>query len=258
MGFRIANFGHLAKFNSSTSSDFLDFYRDYVESNIKAKSETLPHKAFAPSSMRCKRRSWFRLRGVEPDQPKSADWTLNFTAEIGTACHAIIQRNLKSALGGHWISVSDYLKKNPVLEDYRLDEGDLETKIEIIKPFPVRFAVDGIIYWKGEYYLLEIKTSEFASFNELTDPKAHHLDQIKTYASLLHIHKVLVLYQDRQYGDLKCYEEFISDATMQAVKDDMQYVMDMVDANLAPERLPTGDAWCSPSQCQYYKRCKEW
>lgn len=260
MAFRTANFAHLAKFNSAASSDFIDFYEKIVDDKIAARNAEPKHRTFAPSSFRCPRVSWFRLRGVQPDAIKKPDRTMEFSAEIGTACHEIIQRNLKEALGEDWIEVEDYLRDNPQVRakyDWQLEKSGYETKISIANP-PIRFACDGIIRWKGEIYLLEIKTSEFASFDELTNPKEEHVDQIKCYATLLGIKHVLVLYQDRQYGGLKCFEMTISDSDNRYVLDRFQYVVDMVEANLAPEGLPKGDSWCSAARCPYYKKCTEW
>lgn len=255
MAFRAVNFKHLAKFNSANSSDFIDFYEKYVDSQIADKMSRPASQTFAPSSFRCSRKCWFRLRGVQPDTVKSVDRVLNFSADIGTACHRIIQSNLRDSLGEDWISVRDYLSEHPIPYSYTLEEDELETKVCIDDP-PFRFACDGIIRWKGEYYLLEIKTSEYSSFEELTDPKPMHVDQIRCYATLLGIDNVLVLYQDRQYGNLKCYEMKVTDVDRFMVLDKVQHIQYMVDSNLAPERLPSGDYWCG--HCEYREKCKEW
>lgn len=259
MGFRTVNFAHLARFNSSTSSDFLDKYESFVDEKIRKKNSEPSHRTFAPSSFRCDRRSWFRIRGVQPDSVKTVDVTLNFTAEIGTACHRIIQTNLKECLGSDWIEVSSYLKTHPIPWKYNLEpsEDSLETRVEIID-IPVRFSVDGIIRLNGEYYLLEIKTSEFSSWNDLTDPKSEHRDQILCYCALLGLKKAIVLYQDRQYGGFKCYEVSFTNDELDSVITRFYHVLDMVDKNLAPDGLPVGDKWCSPSMCLYYKRCQEY
>lgn len=257
MAFRSIGSTHLTRFNSAASCDFLDMYESFVDSKIREELQTPSSRTFAPSSFRCDRRSWFRLRGVEPDRQKSVDRVLNFTAELGTACHAVIQTNLKQALKDDWISVKDYLLENPPESRYILTESEdgLETKIEFLD-LPVRFACDGIIRWKGELYLLEIKTSEFSSFQDLTDPKSIHIDQILCYGTLLGLSNVLVLYQDRQYGSLKCYELKISEGDKDTIRKRFKHVLDMVEANIAPDRLPTGDSWCN--NCPYPQKCKEW
>ena len=259
MGFKPANLARLARFNSAVSSDFLDFYEDFVEDKILHKISEPAHKTFAPSGFRCKRKMWFRLRGTEPDQPKKVDRVLNFTAEIGTACHRILQNNLKQALKHDWIDVSEYLKSSGIPYKYECtkSEDNLETLIEFLDP-PIRFACDGIIRWKDKLYLLEIKTSEFSSFDDLTDPKDEHIMQVKCYATLLGLSDVLFVYQDRQYGGLKVYEFHVSDNDKISVVNDMNYVQQMVEANLAPEPLPKGDKWCSSNYCPYYLKCSQW
>ena len=260
MAFKSWNPEHLARFNSSASSDFLDTYESYVDAKIKKHAAQPAHETFSGSSFRCDRRSWFRLRGTQPDTLQVPDKTLNFTADIGTACHRIIQSNLINLLGDDWLSVKDYMHfaNLPYKYEVEHDEGDPESQVHIIDP-PIRFAVDGLIRWKDKVYLLEIKTSEFASWNDLTEPKPQHIDQIKCYASLLNIHNVLFLYQDRQYGGFKCFEVKVTDYEMQKIKDRFKYVMDMVEKNLAPDPLPKNDPWCSSSaMCPYYKKCQEY
>lgn len=259
MAFRQWEPSHLAKFNSSASSEFLEFYENILDTTIREHEEAERSRSFSPSSFRCSRLSWFKLRGTKPDKVENPDRGLKFAADIGTACHRIIQNNLKEYLNDDWVDVADYLASIEFPYDYELthSEDSLECLIAISDP-PIRFACDGIIRWKDKYYLLEIKTSEFSSWSDLTDPKNEHIDQIKCYAALLNIHNVLFLYQDRQHGDFKCYEVYVSDDDMDQVKNRMKYILDMVDKNLAPEGLPKGDKWCSPNYCQYHSKCKEY
>lgn len=255
MAFRQANFSRLVRFNSADSSDFLNMYENHVETKIAAKNAEPKSKTFAPSSVRCKRLSWFRLRGVEPDKIQHVDRVTEFTAEIGTACHEIIQKNLSEILGDCWIDVGDYLSSINFPYEYTIERSGYETRVSI-PSIPIKFACDGLIRWKGKIWLLEIKTSEFSSFDELTNMKDQHVDQVVTYASIFNIHDVLVLYQDRQYGSLKCYERHVSDTEMITTFVMFDEVKRCVDANIAPDRLPKGDIWCS--RCIYSKRCKEW
>lgn len=259
MAFKPWNPGHIAKFNSAVSADFLSNYEEFTKEKVKAKANEPSHQTFAGSAFRCDRKSWFRIRGVQPDSIKEPDMTLNFSADIGTACHRIIQTNLKEQLGDDWLSVSDYLFSLQPDYDFIVDStaDDLECRIEIKDP-PIMFACDGLIRFNDKIYLLEIKTSEFNSWNEMTDPKPQHIDQVKCYATLLNVPNVLFLYQDRQYGGFKCYEFHVTDADMFKIKNRFKYVMDMVRKNLAPEALPKDDTWCNSSMCPYFEKCKEY
>ena len=262
MAFRSANLlAHSIKFNSAVSSDFLEFYENTLKQEIFAERETKKHQTFAPSQMRCDRVSWFRLRGVQPDKVNEPDVGLSFTAQVGTACHESIQARLSTSLKEDWLSVDDWVKMNPEhFKDYEMEitGKGYESVIDLKSPFPVRFACDGIVRFKDKIRLLEIKTSEFSSWNDLTEPKPVHIDQIKTYCALLGIDDVLFLYQDRQYGGLKCFEVTVTKAEQQAVLDRMTKVLELVEAHIAPDGLPKGDPWCSSSMCPYFEKCKEW
>lgn len=248
---------HLAKFNSANSSDFLDMYERAIDETILEGESETPSRTFAPSSIRCRRVSWFRLRGVPPEKEVNVDRTLNFTAQVGTACHHTIQSILSKKLGSDWIDVEEYLGSTKRPYEYSCTKSGYETLIEIYNP-PIKFAPDGIIFYKGKFWLLEIKTSEYASFDKLTDPKPQHTDQIKCYGTLLNIHDALVLYQDRMYGNLKCYEVAITDDDMKQMWEMFADVQRCVAMNIAPPKLPAGDKRCTPSMCRYYNKCKEW
>lgn len=255
----------LAKFNSTASSEFLQFYDDAVESDIRERAAKPSHMTFAASSFRCDRRSWFRLRGVQPDSARNTDAVLEFTAEIGTACHRIIQTRLKQHLSinadAEWVDVQAYIDEHRGLfgSNYvcNRDDSGLETQVEVADP-PIRFACDGIIRWKGRLYLLEIKSAEFSTWDKLIDAKDEHKDQAKLYATLLHLDGVLFLYIDRQYGSIKCFEMSVSSLDKSAVHDKIDYVLRMVESNLAPDPLPKGDRWCTSAMCPYYKKCREY
>lgn len=259
MGFRPVNFKHLAKFNSAASSDFLDLYLDHWNNELAAERSKIPHRTFAPSSFRCDRRSWFRLRGTPPDTIKHVDTQLDFTAKIGTACHRIIQQNLREILGDCWIDVNEYISEAKLRYQCNIEyDNDSGEYLVSIQDPPVRFAVDGIVKINDIIYLLEIKTCEYSSFNDLLDPKEQHIDQVKFYGTILDIHNVLFLYQDRQYGNLKCYEYNISDTDMIQIRERISRVKHLSEINIPPEKLPAGDPWCNENHCPYSKKCKEW
>ena len=247
---------NLARFNSANSSDFLELYETAVDECILDGETRTPSRTFAPSQIRCKRVSWFRLRGTQPEQETVVDRTLNFTAQIGTACHHNIQDTLSKKLGSNWIDVETYLNSENRPYRYVCVKNGYETQIEVFDP-PIKFAPDGIIYYKDKYWLLEIKTSEYSSFEKLTDPKPQHIDQVKCYGTLLNLHNALVLYQDRIYGGLKCYEVKITDADMQQMWDMFKEVQECVEKNIAPPK-PDNTKYCTSSYCRYCNTCKEW
>ena len=251
----VANF-KFTRFNSAVSSNFLDYYENAVDNFIRSQEAAKPSMTFAPSSIRCKRISWFRLRGVEPESEKVVDRGLQFTADMGTACHHIIQSTLISSMGADWLDVKDYLSNlNPPYK-YSCEQMGYETRIEIVDP-PIKFAPDGLIKFDDEVMLLEIKSSDHNSFEKLTDVKSNHVDQVRCYCTLLNVHRALVLYQDRMYGNLKCYEVRVSDSDMQDMWKMFKDVQECVKMNVPPPK-PLDTRNCTPSYCRYYERCKQW
>lgn len=262
MAFTVHEFDHLAAFNSAASSELLSKYDKYADEKSLEEAMSKPHKTFAPSSFRCDRRSWFRLRGVDPDEVSVPDRVLDFSAYIGTACHRLIQSNLKELLGTDWVNVSDYLRGEYCsVPDFNytceIEDNGLETLVEISDP-PVRFACDGIIRNNDKLYLLEIKSSEFNSWRDLTDPKPQHIDQVECYCTLLGLSDVLFIYIDRMYGGMKCYEYSVVDYKKRDILSRFRKVQEAVRTNLAPDPLPKGDMWCNANWCPYYKKCGEY
>lgn len=255
MGFRSVDFSSVVRFNSAVSSKFIELYENTINKRLQTAGLRPKKETIVPSGLRCNRKSWFRLRGTAPDILKKPDRSLNFMAEVGTARHLAIQKDLQSALGVDWLDVEAYLQENPIPYSYTLKRNNMETTIELQDP-PIRFACDGILKFYDKIFLLEIKTSDHSSWESLTEPKEVHMDQIKCYATLLQIHDVLVLYEDRQFGDVKCYQLYISDSDFHFVEAKIRYIQKMANANLAPERLPVGDYMCS--NCEYKEKCREW
>lgn len=254
MSFRQSTIG-IARFNSATSSEFMSFYQNFViQKIVKEKSKT-PEPVFRPSSFRCDRMCWFMIRGVEPDDIGNPDPVMQHKADVGTGCHRVIQGNLIEALGDDWIDVEQHLKDNPMPWEYTLTREGPECAIRIPE-LQFKFSCDGIVRWKGKKYLLEVKTVEPGPLEEMVDPRFDHIDQVKCYATMLGLDGVLFLYQDRTFGNLKCYEVNIPIEDKTFVLDKVTRIRRMRDDNIAPPKLESGDRTCSG--CGYKLKCKQW
>ena len=243
-------------FNSDASCKFKELYEDAVIEDCTLSQKHQPSASFAPSSFRCDRLSYFRLKGIKPDSNPSIDPQMNFAAMIGTACHKDIQRILKTKLVNVWVDVEDYLQKNNLNFAYQIIlKSEYECQLQGLQ-IPIKFSVDGILNFNSHYYLLEIKTSDHNSFKLLDKPKSHHIDQIKLYCSLLNLHSVLMLYQDRSYGAIKCFEVTVTESEFQEVNNKINNVLDCVKHNILPKKLPDNDKFCT--YCSYSQKCKKW
>lgn len=253
MAFKVANLDHVAKFNSADSCNLLDIYDSYLEKEIKNHRSSIPSKTFAPSSIRCERRSWFRLRGTEPDVQNTVDTGLQFTADIGTACHELIQSRLSKALGDRWCDVESHIKS--IYPSAKCLKSGYEVRVELQEP-PIKFSVDGLI-GDTTRKLLEIKSCDHMTFEDLTNPKEEHIPQFECYCTLLHVSGGFFLYVDRQYGDMKCYEMSVMESKKIEYWQMFDRVKQYAKFGIAPDPLKD-TKWCDPNMCPYYKKCKEY
>lgn len=260
MGFRKASsyssFGTV-RYNSPESKKFLDLIVSALSDSCSDGDANVPSRTFAPSSMRCLRYQWFRLRGTPPDKERKKDLSLEFMAAVGTCCHERVQERLTSVDGCRWVDVEDCIESIYSESECSCEKRGYETLVHMYDP-PVTFSLDGVVEMDEVTYVLEIKTCSTSSFKVLAYPKQKHISQIRCYCALLNIRNAMVVYQDRQFGSLKCFTVAFSDEDIRSVWGDFKYVQDMVRKNLAPDPLPSGDIWCSSSYCPYYKSCKMW
>lgn len=262
LSFRTLNFDSVCRFNSSDACSILSIYNDIVDSDIHEGYDHVPTKVFTPSSLRCERRAWFRLRGVTPECVIDTDRSLKFIADMGTSCHRIIQERFIHGLSNNgsleWVDVKDYLENvyHPTCS-YRTIRNQYEVKVEFDDP-PVRFSVDGLLKLQSDYCLLEIKSCEHSKWSDLSDPRKEDISQFTAYCTLLGLDRGFFLYIDRQYGDIKCYEVKVSDDDKRKMLDMFKRVQESVQSGIAPPPLPKGDKWCTPAYCPYYKRCSEY
>lgn len=253
--FKAMNAPALVKFNSQRSMKLIDDIEAFIDSQIVSENLEPKHRTFAPSSFRCPRINWFRLKGVQPDKIETPDRNLKFYASMGTACHEMLQGYLSKM--DCWYPMDKFLVDHPLDCEYTSELHGYETRFNVTSPYPIRFACDGILQL-DETCLLEIKSCSTQSFCELTDPKPQHIDQTKCYCKFLGLRRVIFIYIDRTFGDIKAYDSKISESDIDEVTKTLDSVMWSVEYDIAPERLPKGDSWCTSNMCPYYKRCKSW
>ena len=245
----------MSRFNSTLSLDFLEKYEDFRDAKLAEERSRVPSKCFAPSSFRCKRKSWFRLRGTEPDPSFQIDSQLEFTAKLGEFIHKHVQANLQELYGEQWANVEDYLSTMYDPDCFEVEHSEYETKV-FLSEVPIKFSVDGLLNIDGEYVVIEIKSVERSTFEGLTEQRKQDEDQAICYCTFLNVSKVLFIYVDRQFGNMKCYEFNVKDYQIQAVKDNIASIKKDVELNIPSERLPKGDKWCG--MCVYKQRCNQW
>lgn len=191
---------------------FLADLKRSIELTDKA-NRRMPSKTYKPSSMQCIRNMYYQRIGAPQDEGESS-YTLVGICNSGTDIHQRIQQAVLDMKGNgidcEYINVADYVRQRGLAEVLEIvkepdfEHGDYETKL-FHKTLNISFLCDGIIRYKGKYFILELKTESSNKFiaRKGVDPK-HHM-QGTAYSTIFDIHGVIFVYISRDVLDMKAY-----------------------------------------------------
>lgn len=168
----------------------------------------LPSKTYKPSGMNCIRASYYQLTGVEPD-PSSSSYSMVGICNSGTDIHVRIQSAVaemkKNGMDCEYVNVADFVKQRG-LDEYLniVSQNGMETKL-YHKKLNISFMCDGIIKYKGRYYILELKTENSYKFMNRKDVDPSHYNQATAYSLAFGIDQVLFVYISRDILDMKAF-----------------------------------------------------
>lgn len=195
-----------AKENLSPEEAFLNDLKASIE-KVDSKNKHKPSKTYKPSSLQCIRNMYFQVSGAECSGDRNTSELVGI-CESGTDRHERIQQYVcdmkKSGIDCEYINVSDYVKSRNL--DYLdiVSNKKYETKL-YHKTLNMSFLCDGIIRYKGHYYILEIKTESIYKWQNRKDVAEEHKNQATAYSTALNIDNVLFLYECRDNCSKKCY-----------------------------------------------------
>lgn len=202
----IHNLINMAVKEAPAEEQFLQDLKASIE-KIDAKESRTPSKSYKPSSMACIRNMYFQITGTPQDDERS-NYCLVGICESGSDRHERLQQaisNMKQVgIDCEYIDVADYVIKNKL--DYLevMGKSGFETKL-YHKSLNISFLCDGIIKYKGKYYILEIKTETIYKWQTRDRVAEEHLNQATTYSACLGIDDVLFLYENRDNCDKKVF-----------------------------------------------------
>jgi len=231
----------------------LNFSIEKTDSSI----EHHPSKTFKPSSIgSCPRSIYYQLIGAKQDTERRSSATLVGILENGTDRHIRIQKAIEDMRGNgidcDYIDVETFINERGLQDEITVvSKVGMETKC--YSPiYNVSFLTDGIIRYKGKYYILEIKTMNAQKFIESRATREEHQAQGILYCILFHLDKVMYLYEDRNGLNKKAFVFEVSDEMKQELIDKMKYITDCVERNTLPE-IPENKK-CT--YCAYMQLCQ--
>jgi CRISPR/Cas system-associated exonuclease Cas4 (RecB family) len=190
---------------------FLSDLKRSIELTDKA-NRRLPSKTYKPSSMHCIRNMYYQRIGAPQDDGESS-YTLVGICNSGTDIHQRIQQSVldmkSNDMDCEYVNVAEYVRSRElddleIVKEPDFEHGDYETKL-FHKKLNISFLCDGIIRYKGKYYILELKTESSNKWmmRKGVDPK--HYMQGTAYSSMFEIHGVIFVYINRDVLDMKAY-----------------------------------------------------
>ena len=213
---------------------------------------------YKPSSMNCIRNMYFQRIGAQKDNSK-ASAERSRIGESGTAAHEYIQKHImmmkKNGMDCEYIDVESFIKMRGLDYLVVLGKSGIETKLFDTR-YNLRFMCDGIIRYKGRYYILEIKTevSSKSMGRDGVDPE--HQTQASAYSLSLGLDEVIFLYESRDFCTWKCYlfkvtKELREELVVKRIQDCDKYVGEL---KVPPMPIDAGKKLCR--YCDYASLCK--
>lgn len=251
------NFANLTKLaKSSTEEGVADSQRFLLElqTSIEKTNNERRQKpgsiAYKPSSMNCVRMMYYYMTNSEKDeQPMEADFI--GICESGTDRHERIQQAIVDMQANgydcEYVNVAEYIKENKIPDLEIIEQKGYETKLWHSK-LNLRFMCDGIIKYRGKYYILEIKTETSFKWQSRTQVDVGHYTQACTYSHVIGIPDVMFVYENRDTCGKKCFiytptENQINELVLNKIAD--------CDRHLEENRVPGIPLTVSAKTCRY-------
>lgn len=242
-----------SKENEDLASEFLTELEYHIK---KGDDRALPSRTFKPSSIKCPRGAVMQVLGIEPDKENRSVNSIGIT-EVGSFLHQFLQGKILGLQNFEYVDVGKYVKKNKDIEvtvpcDFK--EGVYETKLHS-KKWNMNFLVDGLLKYKRQYMLLEIKSIGGTGFLKTKEVPEKYKAQAISYCKLLDISTVIFLFIDRDLCNMKTFMYTPSALEKENWETTMKKNLYYVENNLIPKKpLSATREFCQ--YCNYKGACR--
>ena len=252
----VARLLDVANTKTPVEEDFLNDLKRSIE--ITNRGDGKPaSQTFKPSSMNCKRGNYYQLIGVTPDYNESP-YNMAGICNAGSDIHirtqtAIIQMK-KSGMDCKWVDVEKFVRSRKLTDLIIRSKTDTETKL-YNKKYNISFMCDGIIEYKGKYYIVEIKTETSSKFytRDAVDPK-HHKQAI-AYSLSFGIDSIIFIYISRDNLEMKTFMYNVTDDMRNDMVDYIADVTQYAKNGIVPPKETLPRNICT--YCAYQTQCRK-
>ncbi len=200
------------------------------------KNQRAPSNTYKPSSMDCIRKMYYQIVGADVEQG-TMDSVITGICEIGSFRHSVLQKaitKMKSyGFDCRYIDVGKYVQSHNL--DYLEVRGKQEFETKLYhKDLNLSFLCDGVLVYRKQYYILEIKTEASFKFQKRFGYDVAHELQATCYALALGIDKVMYIYENRDIPNKKTFVLYVTEEMKQKVLDLIEACNEYVATNILP------------------------
>jgi CRISPR/Cas system-associated exonuclease Cas4 (RecB family) len=221
------------------------------------KNSRKPSQTYKPSSMHCIRNMYYQAIGAEATS-ESVGCELIGICESGSDRHERLQRAVQAMKDNNidceYCDVAEYVTEHNLTDIDIVSKQGMETKL-YHKTLNMSFLCDGIIKYKGKYYILEIKTETQNKFWDRQGVNPDHVLQGTAYSLAFGINQVLFLYECRDNCSKKTFMLDVTDEMRENLKKKIFDCMQYVDSQSVPPK-PIDLSKKACAYCGYAERCK--
>lgn len=171
------------------------------------KNARKPSLTYKPSSMNCARQMVYQVLGKDATDTKAnycSVGIVNSGSDIHERIQGYIDKMKDNGIDCEYVDVADFIKSRDIVDVEVKGKSGVETKLYDVS-LNMSFMCDGIIRYKGKYYILEIKTETSNKFWQRSGVDPAHHNQATAYSVALHLDEVMFVYISRDTLDLKSY-----------------------------------------------------
>ena len=154
-----------------------------------------------------------------------------------------------------YIDVAEFVKQRNLTDLEIREKSGMETKL-YHKKLNMSFMTDGIIRYKGKYFIFEFKTETSDKFYQRKGVDKKHYNQATAYSIAFKLDKVLFIYENRNTLDKKAYIKEVTEEERQELIDRINYCNDCIYDDKIPP-IPEDMDKRNCRYCAYQIYCRE-
>lgn len=237
-----------AKEGLAPEQSFLNDLERSIELSNK-NTRRKPSQYYKPSSMKCIRNMYFQRIGHEQDET-DVSYTLVGICNSGSDIHERIQTAVAqmkdNGIDCEYVSVADFVRSRNLTDIEIVGVSGMETKLRH-KTLNMSFMCDGIIKYKGHYYILELKTETNNKFYYRKDVDPAHYNQGTAYSIAFGINEVIFVYISRDMLGMKSFMFNVTDD----MKTELVGKLEECDTYVSKLKVPPKPENADKKFCQY-------